>query len=226
MKDKIKNIGNTASLIFLGLAILASLFFLIATIISNKNLKETKMQEKETLTDGEKFKAEYEKLNDQDDLFYMEIKNDNIIEYIDYEEINEILDAKTGVIYIGLNDCNACRQAITIMLQAAENIGLDKIHYLNIKNDRKELQNDNGNIRVLKEGTENYNKLVKRIGSYLLDYEDFTNYKRIYVPTFIFVKDGNIIDVNSIINEDTIFSKEQRNNVYNLYINNIKQIIE
>ena len=76
-----------------------------------------------------KFKEEYEKYNKE--YIELNLENANIIKYSNNEEINEIIKNKTGVIYIGSPKDNLSRKAIEILLDAADNTGLEKIYYIN-----------------------------------------------------------------------------------------------
>ena len=83
-----------------------------------------------------------------------------------------------------------------VLLDAAEEVGLDKIYYLNNldSRDAKKL-NDKGEIVVEKEGTKDYYKLVDKLSSVLGEYEGLndSSIKRLYFPTVIVVKDGKIV---------------------------------
>lgn len=158
-------------------------------------------------SDGIKFKEEYEKLNDtinsNNNKKYpkMSIKNDNVIKYSTYDEVLQIIKEGTGVIYLGFPECPWCRNAVPVLLEAASESELDTIYYLNIQPDRDLLVLDSKNkVRQDKKGTDDYYKLVDALSKHLDDYiinngkgiEVNTNTKRIYLPTVIFVKDGEI----------------------------------
>lgn len=158
--------------------------------------------------DAVKFKKEYEVLNNRvnssNNKVYPEvnISKDNVIKYSSYDEILEILKSGTGVIYLGYPECPWCRNLVSTMLMAAQEVELDTIYYLNIKEDRDFLVlEDNKKVVTQKEGSKKYYELVEALSSVLDDYklttsegeEVNTGKKRIYVPMVIFVKDGNIV---------------------------------
>jgi len=153
------------------------------------------------LADSIKFKQEYEKLNNQDNSYgssYLEINisKNNLIHYSSYSEVFELLENGSGVIYFGFPECPWCRNLVPVLLDASIEAGIDNIYYLNNKEDRdiKKLDDD-GNIIVEKEGTDNYFKLVEKLESVLESYEGVDeDVKRLYYPTVIFVKDGKIVD--------------------------------
>ena len=49
------------------------------------------------------------------------------------EEIFDILDG-TGIIYFGFPECPWCRNAVPVLLDAAEEVGIEKIYYIYIDN--------------------------------------------------------------------------------------------
>ncbi len=157
-----------------------------------------------------KFKEEYEYYNDkktESGKKYpkVEISKDNPIKYADTDEIIELVEGGSGVIYFGYPTCPWCRSAVPSLLSAAEEAGLDTIYYMNIKDERdlKELDK-NGEIITKKEGSDNYKRLLKALDEYLDEYtlEDAkgnkksTGEKRIYVPLVLFVKDGKVIGMH------------------------------
>ncbi len=80
------------------------------------------------LTDGEKFKKEYEKYNNEK--IELNISKTNIIKYQTKEEINKIIDSKTGVIFIGNPKNNKSRNSIKLLLDAANSTDLQEIYYI------------------------------------------------------------------------------------------------
>lgn len=158
--------------------------------------------------DAIKFKKEYEILNNRvnssNNKVYPEVNipKDNVIKYSSYDEIFEILKSGTGVIYLGYPECPWCRNLVPTMLMAANEVEIDTIYYLNIKEDRDFLiLDDNKKVVTQKEGSKQYYKLVEALDSVLDDYvlttsegkEVNTGKKRIYVPIVIFVKEGKIV---------------------------------
>ena len=73
-------------------------------------------------------KEEYEKYNKE--YVKVDLTNANIVKYSNTKEINKIIKNKSGVIYIGSPKNNQSRVSLEILLQAAENTGLDKIYYI------------------------------------------------------------------------------------------------
>lgn len=161
MKDK-KLFIVGAILVVLGLIL--SYFFLI----KKEDNKET---------DAEKFKSEYTNVTD-----------DNPFVYRSVDQIIQILEKGTGVVYLGFPECPWCQAYVPYVEEVAKTVGIDKVYYFNIKEDRKN-------------NTEEYQKIVSILDVYLQNDEEGN--KRIYVPALIIVQDGKIVDFNDETSLDT-----------------------
>lgn len=185
------------------LAVLATIALLVTVYIKlpNNNYEETKNSE-----DSINFKKEYESLNNKkigtSNQTYkgLEIAEENPIVYASYEEIEQIISEGTGIIYFGFPECPWCRSIVPVMLNAAKETGVDKIYYFNALSirDKKHLDS-NGNIVVDDAGTKEYEKIVSLLYDWLDIYEGLNDdsIKRLYFPTVIFVKDGNVIGAHT-----------------------------
>lgn len=190
-------------------------------------------------TDAMKFKKEYESLNGEvignSKYKYptVEISEDNPIKYANYDEVLQLLEDGSGVIYLGYESCPWCRNAAPVLLEAAEEVGLEEILYINMKEERDEIKvKEDGSLEVVKEGSEGYKKLLKRLDPILDEYilEDVhgnkvsANEKRIFVPLVIFVHEGDIVayhvdTVSSQVNPFEKLNEEQINELINIYVN-------
>ena len=228
-KTKFKNIIGNLPLIFIGLATILVIVLIIFTVV-NKNKLEVEKNNKPKIADNIKFKKEYENLNgktndNKKEYPEVEISEDNIIQYTNYEEINDIIDnKKSAVVYFGFAKCPWCRNAVPVLLQAASTTALDKILYLDIYEDRNILKNENGQIITEKEGTKEYNELVEKLKEKLDVYEGLNNdsIKRIYAPTVMFIKDGEVLSIHTSTVESQIdpyitLNKEQRKELFEIY---------
>lgn len=162
--------------------ILTSACALIALLIVGGFLvfnKPDKREEKKPTptADAIKFKGEYTKVSD-----------DNVFVYRDMEEIIKILENGRGIVYLGFPECPWCQAYVPYLNDVAKEVGISKIYYYNILNDRKE-------------ETDNYKKILELLGEYV-EYNDEGN-KRIYAPTVIFVDNGKIIGMDSETAKDT-----------------------
>ncbi len=168
---------------------------------------------KDVTEDSIKFKEEYEKFNNKkadNDKLYLNVDIDikNNVKYSTFDEIIDVIENKTGVIYLGFPECPWCRNLVPVLLEAAKNTDVEEIYYINIKEERDsyvvvdnklsyQLDENNNEIK----GSAGYLKLLKVLDEYLDDYvieingEKYeTGEKRIYAPTVIFVRDGEILD--------------------------------
>ena len=217
----------------------------LATTAIICNIDFKKEDKKETkVSDATKFKEEYEKLNDeinpnnQKKYPKMNIPSDNVIKYVDVNEVLDILDSKTAVIYFGYPECPWCRNAVPVLLNAAVGMGLSRINYYNanqIKN-VKEVDKD-GNIIETQKAKDGYRELLEALDSILEEYTltdangktVHTGEKRIYVPLVVFVKDGEIVayheaTVDSQEDPYILLDDKQTEELYNIYVDNIGKI--
>lgn len=145
---------------------LCMIILLISTACNNNNV----------ITDSEKFKQEYEALNNHS--VVMNIDENNPIKYVDFEELMNILTSGTGVIYFGFPGCPWCRNIIPVLFEVANNNDINTIYYFNPRDIRTN-------------GDDKYQTLVNTLKDYLL--ENDNGEKTLYVPDVYFVKDGKII---------------------------------
>lgn len=147
------------------------------------------------------FKKEYESLNGQTDrngnkYQNLSIDSDNVIQYANYKKIFNILEQGTGILLFCAPESLECRNIVPILLDTADEVGADTIYYLNPSSDREQKEkNKEGKIITTKKGTKEYNQLLEKLDSILNFYEelDDPSIKRVYFPTIIFVKEGEII---------------------------------
>ena len=232
--DKIKDI-------IIGILILIILGLTIFILIKTTNMKKESDNKTTTITDSVKFKEEYEKLNgevnsnNQKEYPQMDISKDNMIKYLDVEEVLDILKDGTGVIYFGYPECPWCRNAVPVLLNAAQNTSLAQVYYYNanaIKNIKE--VDDEGKIVETQKEKAGYRDLLKALDSILKEYtltdKDgntvHTGEKRIYVPLVVFVKDGKIIahhegTVDSQKDPYVLLNEEQKEELNQIYVDNI-----
>lgn len=141
--------------------------------------------------DGEKFKSEYEELNDKtnaDGKKYPEVNIplNNNIKYTDADSVLKIFSTGgDAVVYFGYSSCVYCRNAIQVLVDTAKETELDAIYYLDIE-----------------KKSDKYNELMKVLGDELID--SSTEDKKIYSPLVIFITDGKVVSYN----KGTLFSQE------------------
>lgn len=209
------------------------LFLLILCIGFTGCEKEEKYTEDEI-----KFKDEYESLNNKlksdNKTKYMEVsvEKDNNIVYIDAKKAIELIENGTGVIYFGFPECPWCRNAAPALIEAAKEAGLDRVYYFNALSirDKKHLD-ENGNIVTDQEGTSEYYKIVDLLKDKLNSYDGLNDetIKRLYFPTVVFIKDGQLIGLHSGTVESqkdpqialTESQKSELQNIYSDYIHKV-----
>lgn len=163
-------------LIILGVAglVLAS-FLMIYTVIGSR----------QPHTDAERFAAEYSN-----------VSVDNPFVYRTGDEIVDILEHGTGIVYLGFPSCPWCQAYTGYLSDVAKEQGIDKIYYYNLEKDRLD-------------NTELYQKLVSIIGPYLQFDEE--GQRRIYVPNITFVVDGTIVANDNETSKYTAGESEPEN---------------
>lgn len=149
-----------------GIIIISVISLILLTIISILIYK--KFEDKTPVpTDSEKFKQEYKNVSD-----------DNLFVYTSSEDIIKILENGTGVVYLGFPECKWCQAYVPMLNEVAKEEGIEKIHYLNILEDRKN-------------NTSDYQRIVEILGDNLL-YDDEGNH-RVYVPDVTIINKGEIV---------------------------------
>lgn len=156
-------------------------------------------------SDGEKFKAEYEALNNEN--VNINISKNNPIKYVTLDEVFDIIQNKTGVIYFGFPGCPWCRNMISVLFEAAKNNNIDTIYYFNPRN-------------VKKSDNDEYNKLKEILNEYLS--EDENGQKVLYVPDVYFIKDGKIVGhhlgtVDSQEDPTISLTEEEKNELLDIF---------
>lgn len=154
-------------------------------------------------TDAIKFKEEYESVNGQElygkEARELSIPEDNPFVYATAEEIVEMMDnEETFAVYFGFNTCPWCRAAISTIIEVANDLGLEEIYYVDVKEIRNVLEVKDGEVTTKTDGSDGYMDLLEKLDKVLADYslededgeEVETNMKRIYAPNLVSVING------------------------------------
>ena len=206
------------------------LIILVASILLTIFILKLFNKEKE-MTDSLKFKEEYEKINNKNNIKLTISENNPFIYSNASDIINRINNKETFVIYFGFNTCPYCRGVVPTLIEVSEYLEVDKIYYVDIFDIRDTIIiNDNNELETTKEGTKEYNELLEKLDKVLEDYiltdkennEISTDKKRIYAPSIVTVVEGEVIALETGINENTDItkelSKEDKQEIYdNLY---------
>lgn len=161
---------------------------------------------KDNNTDNIKFSKEY-----------TSVSKDNVFVYRSKDEIINILEHGTGIVYLGFPECPWCEAYVVLLNEIAKNEGIEKIYYYNIREDRKN-------------NTKFYQKVVSILNDYL-DYDE-EGKKRIFVPNITFVKEGKIIfnDNETSLISDKVPSEywtEEKKNLFNEKLRkNINELLD
>lgn len=162
----------------------------------------------EKISDAIKFKNEYEALNDvvneatDNKYIKVNIDEENPMVYKTGKEILDVLKNEDAIIYFGFAACPWCRNAVPVLLDAAKELNVDKIYYVDIL-DIRDTYKFSGSIEPeqTKKGTDAYYEILKFLDKKL---EKFyvkdeagnmydTGVKRLYAPTVVGVKGGKIV---------------------------------
>lgn len=155
-------------LILLGVVILVILIISSYFIFFKKD---------KNITDAEKFAKEYTKLS-----------SDNVFTYKSLKEVNKILEKGTGVVYLGFPECPWCQEYVKYVNEVAKKVGLDKVYYFNIREDRTN-------------NTEDYQTTIKLLRDYLPTDEEGN--PRVYVPLIAVIQNGKVVITDYETAEDT-----------------------
>lgn len=219
--------------------IIIALIAIIGILVISKNININ--------NDTLKFKKEYEKLNntirESDGAKYnnVNIPKDNRIKYINAEEAVNIIENKTGVIYLGAPWCPWCRNAVEVLIDVAKKNNIKNIYYVDMDETRNIWEIQNSKLVKTKKEQSGYYDLLKALDSvlnnetYTITDDDGNIYdtkeKRIYMPLVVTVKDGKIIDNHvgtvSLRQDQTKYDKltyEQYKELFNIYNNMIDKI--
>ena len=156
-------------------------------------------------TDGEKFKEEYESLNNTKSssgktIRSLFIAKDNPIVYSSAEEVIKMMDQEENfAIYFGFASCPWCRSVIASLLEVAEDLKIEKIYYVDVTDISDVMVLDENKEAITeKKGTDAYYELLERLDNLLSDYslktedgeEVATGEKRIYAPNIVSIING------------------------------------
>lgn len=195
---------------FVGIILLLISFTIFVSILAFQEQKAEAL-ENEPKRDALLFKEEYESLNgkvrekDGKKIKEISIDSNNPITILTEEEAINLLENGTGLIYMGFPDCPWCRSMLPVLLQTLDNMNISVLSYLNILDIRDTYILDEENKPVqTKNGTESYYKMLTLLDPVLKEYtlktekgkSVSTKEKRIYAPTVIGVKNGEIVGIH------------------------------
>ena len=119
------------------------------------------------MSDAERFRASYPL-----------VEEENVFVYISVEEAADKLESGTGILYLGFPECPWCQTYVPILNMTAQEMGLERVYYANILNDRAD-------------NTFDYQRIVTVLEDRL--YLDDDGNPRVFVPFIAAVRDGVIV---------------------------------
>ncbi|MCL2445732.1 MAG: conjugal transfer protein TraF [Oscillospiraceae bacterium] len=160
-----------------------------------------------------RFQAEYEALNGTQNaagtrtMKTIDIPEFNLISYITPEEILDIADNGTGLIFFSFPQCPWCRQMAPLLIDVALDMGLDVIHHIDMTTIRTTWELQDGVPVMTNPGHPYYQDLLVAfervieplpLNPFHLVDEDGERHNteelRIFVPTVVAIRDGRIVD--------------------------------
>ncbi len=155
--------------------------------------------------DAIKFRQEYmelnDKVNEKTGSAYVDltISETNTVKYATEDEVVDILNKGTGIIYFGFKTCPWCRNLLPTLTKVAEEKN-ETIYYLDVYDIRSSFELKDGSVKKVKDGSSGYYKILRLMDAnleefYLTDDEGNkfdTNEKRLYAPTVVAVKNGEV----------------------------------
>ena len=183
--------------------------------------------EREITYDMIRFRAEYEALNGQPNaagtrlMKTIEIPEMNLISYVTPEEILNIAESGTGLIYFGFPQCPWCRQMTPLLIDVALSLGLEHIYYIDMLPIRTTWELQEG-VPVMTDPGHPYYQDLLRVFSAILEPMELnpfhlvdsdgdrinTEELRIFVPTVVAIRDGKIVDYHIYTVERSIPGNE------------------
>lgn len=166
--------------------------------------------------DALRFKKEYEDVNgtirEKDGMLFnnVDIPEQNPIQYINIDEFVDILNNKSGIVFLSSPTCPYCRASISSLLKAAKELKMTTIYYYDISKDENETDSEN-EIQEL-----------KRYGIITENEEGKNAWK---IPQLLNIKDKKILSsangaMYELENGQTKYDKLtqiQENDIYNIY---------
>ncbi len=166
--------------------------------------------------DALRFKKEYEDVNgtirEKDGMLFnnVDIPERNPIQYINIDEFVDILNNKSGIVFLSSPTCPYCRASISSLLKAAKELKMTTIYYYDISKDENETDSEN-EIQEL-----------KRYGIITENEEGKNAWK---IPQLLNIKDKKIVSsangaMYELENGQTKYDKltqTQENDIYNIY---------
>lgn len=120
---------------------------------------------------------------------YKDVPNDNVYKKISASDAINLIQNKTGIIYIGYKECPWCQKLVPLLNEVAKEDEIENIYYIDNFYNMRPDKNENP------EDEEEYNKLVNLLGDKIVEMKSKENeFNIIRVPLVLFIKNGKIVD--------------------------------
>ena len=165
------------------------IFIIVLCLIFISGCKD----KKENNNDGLRFIEEYSAIG---------IEEYDNVKYSDIDEVLDIIDNGSGVIYFGSGDNDLCLLSVPILFNASDNTSLDRIYYVSINDIDKEfsIKDKEDNVII---SNDNMN-----------------------IPLVLFVYDGNIVSYHvGTIDNKVELTDDESIELYNIYVNGIHDVL-
>ena len=174
--------------------------------------------------DALRFKTKYEALNGEKS--ELTIPENNPMKYIDVKQAVEVLKNGSAIMYIGYPTCSACREAVPSVIEAAKQLNISQILYLNLKEYNNSFKVQDGEVVKVREEAEGYYELLEAAKEVTREYiirEGEEHYEvgedRIYSPTVLKIENGEITKFKT---GESVMSDNEENGLVQEYIELMK----
>ena len=173
------------------------------------------------------FKEAFEKENYNNSI-EVSIPSDNPIVYITEDELSSKIEKEEDItIFFGYPKSKETRSMVENLILVLEELKMDTIYYLDILEIRDEKQIINGEVKIIKNGTEGYNKLLELLKNSLKDYivDNQVVGKRIYAPTVLKIRNKQISITNGLSETADFenYTSEMKKESYDIIYNFLKE---
>ena len=175
-------------------------------------------------SESDKFREDYETLNGEKtpdgNNTYREIEIDynNPMKYSSFKEVlDKINNKESFVVYVGFSACPWCRSVIPYILESAKENNIDKIYYINVREDNTKESDlrgyykldENNNIIIDIYPDKYYHDVLNTLNDFLtpftIENEEGEVFEigenRLYAPTLIVYKKGKAIALDECISD-------------------------
>ena len=203
-------------------------------------------RDKTVLSDALRFKQEFEEYNNatysgayEGDLIKVNIPEDNPFVYKSAQDIIDVLHNEEAYILFGYATDPLIRNAISVLIEALKERGVNQVYYVDIEYIRDEYT-ISWPPEKTKDGTDSYYEILDFLGDNLERYYMFnaeenhqydTGVTRLYSPTFVAVKNDSVVQMHqkTVASQTDIYRKlsdEEKDELKQYYLEVIDSLNE